>query len=158
MALYFPQASIMKNLLTLAGGLTGALILTGVHQLVRQFDKEAPRMDLMGEEAVKKSLKPMGIEAPKGDKLYYSTMAGDIVANTFYYSLVGIGNKRNPWARGIWLGLAAGIGGVLLPTPLGLNPVYSNKTNRTRLLTVAYYLLGGLASAAVMSCAKKKTR
>lgn len=147
----------MKNLLTLAGGLTGALLLTGVHQLVRQFDKEAPRMDLMGEEAIKKSLKPTDIEPPKGEKLYYTAMAGDIVANTLYYSLVGVGKAKNPWARGIWLGLAAGIGGVLLPKPLGLNPIYSNKTNRTRVLTVAYYLLGGLASAAIISCRKEKT-
>lgn len=142
----------------LAGGLAGALILTGVHQLVRQFDKEAPRMDLMGEEAIRKSLKPAGIEPPKGDQLYYTTMAGDIVANTLYYSLVGLGRNKSTWARGIWLGLAAGIGGVLLPKPLGLNPVYSNKTNRTRLLTVGYYLLGGLASAAVNSCYRKKNK
>lgn len=148
----------MKQLLTLAGGLTGALILTGVHQLVRQFDKEAPRMDLLGEEALTDTLDAAGVTPPKGDKLYYTTMAGDIVGNALYYSLVGVGRDRNVWARGIWLGLAAGIGGVLLPKPLGLNPVYSNKTNRTRLLTVGYYLLGGLASAAVVSCAKKKNR
>ena len=43
----------MKTSLALTGGLAGALLLTGVHQLVRLLDKkEAPRMDKMGEEAI----------------------------------------------------------------------------------------------------------
>jgi len=149
----------MKTSLALTGGLAGALLLTGVHQLVRLLDKkEAPRMDKMGEEAIAKSLKPVGITPPAGEKLYYTAMAGDVVANTLYYSLVGAGNVKSPWARGIWLGLSAGLGAVLLPKPLGLNPVYSNKTNRTRLLTVSYYLLGGLASAAVTCFLNRKRK
>lgn len=145
----------MNTTRSLAGGLAGALLLTGMHQLVRYLDKDAPRMDLLGEEVIKKSLKQAGVKPPEGKRLYYTTLAGDILANSLYYSLAGAGRTKNTWVRGINLGLAAGLGGILLPKPLGLNPVYSNKTTRTRLLTVAYYLLGGLASAAVNSCMKR---
>ena len=82
------------------------------------------------------------------------TLAGDIVSNAAYYSLTGSG--KNAWLRGGLLGLAAGVGGVVLPGPLGLGTAPSNRTTKTQVMTVAWYLLGGLAAAAVASAFNQK--
>jgi hypothetical protein len=44
------------------------------------------------------------------------------------------------------LGLAAGLGAVFLPGPLGLGSAPSNRTTQTQAMTVGWYLLGGLAA------------
>jgi hypothetical protein len=41
-----------------------------------------------------------------------------------------------------------GIGGVLLPKPMGLNEEASNKTTQTKILTISLYLLGGIVASA----------
>lgn len=140
----------MKGSSALLGGLAGACALTLVHETLRKVEPDAPRMDLLGENALSKLLQKMGTIPPAGDKLFGITMAGDVVSNAVYYSLAGTGPKRNVWLRGTLLGLGAGLGAVLLPKPLHLNPDYSNRTTKTKALTIALYLFGGLVAAAVI--------
>ncbi|WP_317172766.1 hypothetical protein [Hymenobacter sp. HDW8] len=83
-------------------------------------------------------------------------MAGDLLSNGLYYSLVGTG--KNAWQRGLVLGLAAGIGGVVLPGPMGLGEAPSNRTPQTKLMTVAWYLIGGLAAAGVARATRKRRK
>ena len=71
--------------------------------------------------------------------------------------LAGIG-KKGVWWRGPALGFLAGMGAVLLPKPLGLNREYSNRTPATKIMTIAWYLAGGLVSSAVASLLKNKNR
>jgi hypothetical protein len=74
------------------------------------------------------------------------TLAGDLVANALYYALATRGAPdRAPW-RGTLLGALAGVGGVVLPGPLGLGRRPSRARNSTAALTVAWYALGGLAA------------
>jgi hypothetical protein len=145
----------MKVSNALLGGLAGACAVTILHQVIKGKEKDAPRMDLLGMESITKVLKNIGVEPPEGHKLYYITMAGDIFSNTMYYGLTGVGNKKT-WLKGPALGLAAGLGAVLLPKPLGLNEKPSNYTRKTQLLSVLYYFVGGLASAATLSLLEKK--
>jgi len=77
-----------------------------------------PRMDLLGMNALSKLLKRVANERLSTENLFKWTMAGDILANSVYYSLSGIGSKKNVWTRGIALGLAAGAGAIFLPKPL----------------------------------------
>ena len=139
----------MKPLHALTAGLAGAVALTVTHQLLHKIFSVAPRMDLMGEEALTK----ISTDAAKTTEptLYNITMAGDVGVNTLYYALAAIGDSSNAPARGAALGLAAGIGGVYLPKYLGLTNSYSDRTFKTRLMTVGIYTLGGLVTGLVMS-------
>jgi hypothetical protein len=136
----------MKISSSILGGLAGATILTILHESVRRVNKDAPRMDRLGMEAIEKTLHRINADVPDEDKLFKITMAGDIISNTLYYSLVGLGGEKQIVLRGALLGLAAGIGGVYLPKPLGLNNAHSNRTAETKLLTIAWYTIGGLVT------------
>jgi len=146
----------METSTSIASGLAGATALTLLHESIRRVDPDAPRMDLLGMNALSNILKSMHTKPPTSNKLYWITMAGDMVSNSVYYSAVGIGDKKNVWLRGAFLGLSAGIGAVLLPKPLGLNESYSNRTTETKVLTVGLYLFGGLLTAAVCTLLAKK--
>lgn len=146
----------MNPAIALGAGLAGAAGITLVHESVKRIIPNAPRMDLLGMNALSKTLKNAGRTPPGQKQLYAWTMAGDLVSNSLYYSLVGIGKGKNALLRGSLLGLAAGISAVLLPKPLGLNESYSNRTNATKLMTVSLYLAGGLITAAVLKAMQKR--
>ncbi|TGE05311.1 hypothetical protein [Hymenobacter fodinae] len=140
----------------LGSGLAGAVALNILHETVRHLrPADAPRMDVLGERGLRKLLRKAGAPQPNEDTAYGLTMLGDLVSNGLYYSLVGTG--RGVWVRGAALGLAAGVGGVVLPGPMGLGEAPSNRTPQTKAMTVAWYLLGGLATAG-FSRAWSKTR
>ncbi len=138
----------MKLSEALISGLAGSLALTALHQLLKGHVKEAPRMDKMGEQALGKILSGAGQSIPEEETLYKATMAGDIAGNALFYSMVG-SIPGSPVLAGAGLGLAAGVGALVLPEKLGLNKKYSNKTTRTQVLTVAIYLTGGLVAGLV---------
>lgn len=147
----------MKALAALGGGLAGAVTLTIIHEGIKKIDPKAPRMDLLGMQSLSKILRGVGQMPPKGENLYWATMAGDLISNALYYSVVGLGERRNILFNGLQLGASAGLGAVVLPKYLGLNNRHSNRTTKTGLMTVAYYLIGGLvASAVTKSLLKRK--
>jgi hypothetical protein len=118
--------------------------------MMRRRIPDAPRMDLLGMRAISKSMRKLDQEPPSGKRLFRLAILGDLVSNSLYYSLVGLGEGgRNAWLRGSLLGLAAGTGAVILPSSLGLGAAPSRRTPSTQLLTVLLYLSGGLAAAAV---------
>lgn len=133
----------------LAAGLAGAVALTVTHQVLHNFIDDAPRMDLMGEEALIKIAEKTGTMIPE-DNLFNITLAGDVAGNALYYAMAGLGDRKNATLRGTLLGLAAGIGGVVLPKHIGLTNSYSNRTNTTKLLTVAIYTLGGFIAGKIL--------
>ena len=133
---------------SLAAGLVGALALTAIHQVARRITDDAPRMDVLGERAIARTLEATGHTPPPEPSLHRWALAGDIVANSIYYSLVACGRNAHVWRRGVALGLAAGTGALLLPRHIGLgDPPRSNHV-ANQIMTVAWYLIGGLAAAA----------
>ncbi len=146
----------MQTIKALEGGLAGASALTLLHEAVRRVVPTAPRMDLLGMSAITKIVKSYGKNPPNEKSLFYITMAGDVVSNALYYSIAGAGKKENRIWKGALLGLAAGIGAVTLPKPMGLNPAYSNRTVSTQIMTVAWYTIGGVVSALVMKALEQK--
>ena len=146
----------MKPTIALGGGLAGAATITLIHEAVKRIVPNAPRMDILGMDALSKVMKNAGKNPPKEKQLYAWTMAGDVLSNSLYYSLAGIGKEKNALLKGSLLGLAAGVGAVLLPKPLGLNEAHSNRTTSTKLMTVALYFAGGLMTAAVLKALHKK--
>jgi hypothetical protein len=140
------KTSLLKRpLVAFASGVTGAVTLTLVHEAARRVLPNAPRMDVLGMRAIARGMYQLN-EQPPGEKdLFRYSLIGDIISNSLYYSLIGTGRKA--WWRGAALGLAAGLGGVFLPGPLGLGAEPSGRTPQTKVMTVAWYLLGGLAAA-----------
>lgn len=146
----------MKLLPSLGAGFAGAVALTLLHETVRHLRPEdAPRMDVLGLRGLRKLLGKADLPQPGNDTLFTMTMAGDVLSNGSYYSLVGSG--RHTLRRGLLLGIAAGVGGVLLPGPLGLGEAPSNRTPQTQAMTVAWYTVGGLV-AGVLGQAVRQQR
>ena len=134
----------MKLISSLAAGFAGAIVLTALHETVRRLrPKDAPRMDVLGMRGLRKMLGKVDVTQPDDHTLFDFTMAGDVLSNGLYYSLVGSG--KHAVSRGTVLGLAAGIGGVVLPGPMGLGKAPTNRTPQTQAMTVAWYTVGGLA-------------
>jgi cytochrome c biogenesis protein CcdA len=140
----------MKPIAAFGGGLAGAAAVTLLHESVKRIVPEAPRMDLLGMNAISKGLNAAGINTPNNTQLFVITLAGDLLANSLYYSAAGIGKEKNIWLRSSLLGLAAGIGAVTLPGPLGLNEKHSNRTTATKLMTVGLYVAGAVVTTAVI--------
>jgi len=144
----------MKNLL---GGLVGALSLNVLHETYKRLDAKAPRVDLVGEEALSKVIEHAGYAPPTGDKLFTATLAADVISNALYYSLIGIGNKKDILLRAAVLGTAAGFGALVLTKPLGLSDAPVTKSSRTKLLTVGWYLTGAMVAGVVIRALKNKS-
>ncbi|WP_233496704.1 hypothetical protein [Mucilaginibacter hurinus] len=141
---------------SLLGGIAGAIALNAVHQAVKQFYHAAPRVDLVGEEAMAKGLGKLGVKPPTGNALFGATMAADLVSNALYYSAIGAGKRKQLPVIGAAAGLAAGIGALTLTKPMGLNDAPITKTNQTKVLTVAWYTLGGIVAGCVIKRLRKK--
>ncbi len=146
----------MKTTTAIAGGLAGAATVTLLHESIRRVVPEAPRMDRLGMQAIEKGLKKAGKKVPKEDALFTVTLMGDLLSNAIFYSAAGIGSEKNIWVRSAALGLAAGLGAVLLPKPLGLTKRYSNRTMATQLMTVGLYVTGALVTTAVIKLLNRK--
>ncbi|WP_240336904.1 hypothetical protein [Rufibacter psychrotolerans] len=134
-------------------GLAGAVAVTLVHETVRRFYPQAPRMDILGMRAIAKGLRSAGQTPPERDTLHTWSLVGDLVSNSIYYSLTGA-SKKALW-RGAILGAAAGVGGVVLPGPMGLGAAPSNRTRQTQALTIGYYFLAGVVAGGVARWLRK---
>lgn len=145
----------MKALQNLIGGITGAVALNIIHQTAQAITHDAPRVDLVGEEAIKKGLNKMGVEPPKGNNLFAAALVGDLFSNALYYSMIGAGKDKYLFYRGVASGLSAGIGALTLTKPMGLSDAPITKTSQTKVMTVAWYLLGGVVAALTIKTLRK---
>lgn len=128
-------------------GLVGALAVNLINETTRQFVPDAPRLDILGKRAIAFPLMEADIEPPPNNRLYWIALGGDIVTNSVYFSLVGLGDAKNAYRNGVLLGLIAGIGAVYLPAKIGLGEEMTARTTETAVMTVGWYLAGGLAAA-----------
>ena len=151
------MTDINKTILpALGSGLIGAVALTLLHETARQFIDDAPRADILGMRAIKKGMEKVDAEPPADDELHDWALGGDIISNALYYSLIGLAKPENAVLTGAALGLAAGVGGVTLPGPMGLGTAPTRRTEATAVMTVAWYLLGGLATAGAYTLLKRR--
>lgn len=146
----------MSKTQNLLAGLAGAIALNILHESLKKTDSAMPRVDLLGEEALQKLLNYFGTGISNENDLYKATLAGDLFSNALYYSFIGAGKRKNIMANAVTLGLAAGVGALVLPKPMGLNPKPVTKTAKTKVLTIAYYLTGALVAGAVMKKMNKR--
>jgi hypothetical protein len=136
-----------RYLSALGPGLIGSLSVTLIHEGARRMLKHPPRMDVLGKRALKKGFRWLGFPPAHGRRLHRQALAGDLISNSLFYSLVAMGRPKRPYVRGALLGALAGLGAVVLPPLLGLGSRPSRARKSTELLTVAWYVLGGLSAA-----------
>src|SRR5206468_10938822 len=108
----------------------------------------APRMDVLGERVVARSIRAVGAKVPGHSVLHKVALGTDLIGNGLFYSLVGAGAGRGVWWRGAGLGVVAGMSAIVLPPILRLGRAPRGLTAGTKALTFSYYLLGGLVAAA----------
>ena len=146
----------MRAISAIGGGFAGACAVTLIHETVRKVIPRAPRLDLLGMEAARSGIQKAGWHNPSSAKLYSVAMVGDIIGNSLFYSLAGIGKEKNSWKKGLALGLAAGIGAVMLPEKIGLNEKHTNRTTGTQIMTIGLYVTGALLTTAVMKIIERR--
>ena len=139
----------------LLAGLGGAIVLTLLNESLKGVNDDMPRIDLVGEEAVQKTAAFFGLEIENADALFGTTLVGDIISNATYYSLIG-GEGNELWSNAASAGLLAGLGAVNLPSKLDLDDAPVAKSFTTKAFTVGYYLMGALATAAIVRLMEKK--
>ncbi len=146
------------NLKATVGGFAGACALTLINEGIARIDTKAPRLDLLGMNAVAKLVKSPASTPDFVKKVLPMSVVGDLVSNTLYYALASGASKQRTLIRGALLGLGAGIGAVALPKPMGLDEKTTNLTPRTQAMTVLYYVVGGLIAAAAINAIDKEKR
>ena len=129
-------------------GTVGAGVLTLVHEAARRQVPRAPRLDIVGMRAVDRFMGWMNLQLLNRPQLRRVALAGDLVSNSLYYSAVPGRTPGATWARGLVLGALAGIGALSLPTRLGLGTPPDSSRRSNQVMTVAWYVVGGLAAAA----------
>jgi hypothetical protein len=139
-----------------AAGIAGAVTLTTVHQLARKVTADAPRMDVLGQRAIARTAQRIGGTRPEQPSLYRMALAGDLFANSAYYSLIACGPNARPWTRAVTLGVAAGVGALTLPQRIGLGRAPKRDRVPNQIMTIAWYLLGALATAATAECLRPR--
>ena len=137
----------------LISGFTGAVTLTFVHQWLKNTVKDAPRVDLLGVEAIESFIEKLNLKKPSQKTLYNLSLAGDLIFNSIYYSSVAYG--KNPLIKGIALGTGAGSGVINLPGTLNLNEKLISKNFKQALLSFGIYLIGGLTAAGTYKLLQK---
>lgn len=147
---------IMEFIKSMIAGFAGAAALNILHETLRKFDSEAPRLDLIGEEALQKSTKALNLPTPTGDKLYNVTLASDILSNATYYAAIGMGNKKFLLLKALGSGLSAGLAAIKLPEPMGLDDKPVASSDKRKIMTLGYYVFGALITAGVLGMMSKK--
>lgn len=135
---------------SLIAGAAGAAALTAVHQAARAVTDQAPRMDVLGKRALRGMARQAGAPISGSRDLERETLTGDLIANTAYYALIGAGRAEHVVLRGLALGLLAGVGALLLPRPMGLGDPPNAHNPATQVMTVAWYVIGGITAAGVL--------
>ena len=139
-------------------GAAGAVVLTLVHEAARRSHPDAPRMDLLGMRALRKLLDFAGMPKPPRDDVRRLALAGDLVANSLYYAVVPGRTMGETWLRGAVLGAAAGAGALTLPPAMGLGNPPKHERLATQVMTIAWYLAGGIAAAGVANAMRSVRR
>jgi formamidopyrimidine-DNA glycosylase len=148
----------MKLISSLAGGFAGACAVTLLNQLVKKFDKGAPRIDLLGQETLAQVHEELGTEVPGQEQLYKEALATDLLSNTIYFSIAGTNDKHTEIQGGMQ-GIMAGLGAVYAPgilNALNVNPDHTAGTDKKKALTTAYYFIGGMVAAEVMKLVEQQ--
>jgi hypothetical protein len=138
-------------------GLVGAAALEGAHQLLVAFrGSSAPRLDLLGEDMVRRLYRSAGERPPSHDRLRAIAFAGSMLLDGTLLGMVTRGNPRAPWLRGVGLGALMALTANRFPRLLGARSSTARRVRSAPLATLALYALGGMVAAAVTRTAARR--
>ena len=92
--------------------------------------KMRPALEKLGMDAANKLFDKAGKSAPTGEKLYWGTMAADLVMNSLYYAAAANGEHKAVKTTG--MGLLAGLGSLFLPKKMGLITAPTTRTTHNQ--------------------------
>jgi hypothetical protein len=131
------------------GGLAGSAALTLLNQTAKKVTPDAPRLDLLGQNALAKFVKGNDMLSKTTREVF--PLAGDLISNSLFFAMARGKGPTSTLVRGAFLGLGAGVAAVALPKPMGLEQENTNRNPQTQALTVAWYVLGGIIAGAVIN-------
>lgn len=141
----------------LRGGLAGASVLSVLHEIFKKVDKHTPRQESLGINTIAKAVKVINGNSVTHQKLVHLPLVGELIANTLYFSLAGLGSKKNLLMRSALLGLTAGLGTLVLPQHLGLTESV-DQPMKTKVTTIAGIFIGSLIAAAAIKAIQKREK
>lgn len=140
----------------LVSGAVGAGVLTAIHQTAQKYRDDAPRMDVVGMDMMSRTIAEAGGAPPSRAQLFNMTLAGEMLANSLYYSGIPAETSRKTWTRAVGMGLTAGFGALTLPRyVVGVDAPHSSSLANNA-MTVAWYLAGALAAAACAETLRRR--
>ena len=148
------RPAALRNLVS---GAAGAGALTAIHELGRRLRPDAPRMDIVGMRALVQGMLRAGTPPPDFDGLHRLALAGDLAANSLYYSAIPAATRAATWRRAAMLGLAAGAGALALPPRMGLGDPPHSGSRANQVMTVAWYVAGACAAALVANAMRDRS-
>ncbi len=130
-------------------GTAGAAALTTLHEAARKLSPRAPRMDIVGMRGIARLLTRLEVRIPSNRVLHQLALAGDLVSNAALYAAIGVGRASRAPVRGAVLGALVGLGALVLPRQLGLGDPPRSAESSNRIMTVGWYVVGGLVAGLV---------
>lgn len=130
----------------MVSGLVGAAAVTGLNYLGQRITSQAPRLDALGRQAVRKTSNKVAGTQPDESTVQATALGGDLISNSMIYSLAGVGRSRRPEMRGVLAGVAMGAAVVLLAPMLGFGKRNVGIGAKGKAMAVGQYALGGLAA------------
>lgn len=146
----------MKSKIDIIGGIVGAIVLNIAHELAKKTITDAPRIDDIGNEGIVKGAEAVGVTPPSGKALDSTTFAFNIFTNAMSYRIIGKYDRQHLLIRGALHGLAIGLGTLSLSKAIDVDDRPVTRTLLTKVLTVSWYILGGIAAAATIKCLRKE--
>jgi hypothetical protein len=125
----------------LAGGIAGALVIKGIHELVKKLDRDVPHFDHLDLSSTQKN-NFFGGEGEQA-KFFSGGLTGDLLNNAIHQSVEGLSNKDADLKSGI-LGIASGLGAVYLPEVLGINQEHKGHSDKKHQVLSTIYNLAGV--------------
>jgi hypothetical protein len=127
-------------------GLVGAAAVTGLNYLGQRLTPQAPRLDELGRQAVRKTSRNLVASKPSEEAVQATALGGDLMTNSMIYSLAGVGRSKRPEVRGLLAGAAMGAAVVLLAPMLGFGKRTTGIGTKGKAMAIGQYALGGLAA------------
>ncbi len=78
-------------------GLVGAIATTALNETSRRFVPYAPRLDVLGLRLASAGFRLGGLNPPRGPIVRVIALIGDLVSNSLFFGLIGLGRPDIPW-------------------------------------------------------------
>jgi len=127
-----------------------SLVPTAIHESARRLIPRASRLDSLGRQGLVRVIRGFGARAPGRDELQAVALVGDLVGNAgLFAAALAVSSPRSAPVRGAMVGVLAGLATLMVPPQLKIGPRPGQLPPVTRVMTVGFYVGGGLVAGLV---------